>query len=180
MGGREPNAAAVKRVTSIGVLVFVLAGLAACGGGASPQASRAGAHAPLITQFPLSAAQAGPDGIAVGPDGALWFPAFDANAIGRITTSGAVSSFTLPTADAGPDFIAAGPDGALWFTELDTNRVGRITTAGTITEYVLPHDDSQPVAITAGPDGALWFTEQRTQSIGRITTAGAITEYPGR
>ncbi len=56
-----------------------------------------------------------PDGIAAGPDGALWFTNIYNGSIGRITTSGVVSNFTSPGIDV-PIKITAGPDGALWFT----------------------------------------------------------------
>ena len=71
-------------------------------------------------------------GISAGPDGNLWFTYQDfttnANAIGRITTSGAISLFPTPTANSGPTDITPGPDGAMWFTEA-VGQVGRITTS---------------------------------------------------
>jgi hypothetical protein len=111
----------------------------------------------------------GPGGIAVGPDGALWFAEGSGNKIGRITVSGAITEFPVPTAMSGPVGIAAGSDGALWFTEGSGNKIGRITTLGTVTEYPLPTASSGPNYITAGPDGALWFTEHQGNKIGRIT-----------
>jgi streptogramin lyase len=71
-------------------------------------------------------------GISAGPDRNLWFTYQDftsnANAIGRITTGGAITLFPTPTASSGPTDITAGPDGAMWFTEAAGN-VGRITTS---------------------------------------------------
>jgi hypothetical protein len=58
-----------------------------------------------------------PDGIAAGPDGALWFTEEDGNKIGRITTDGLITEYPLPTAKSFPVGITAGPDGALWFTD---------------------------------------------------------------
>jgi virginiamycin B lyase len=123
------------------------------------------------------------DGIANGPDGALWFTEGGGNAIGRITTSGTTTQFPLPSPSSNPAFITAGSDGALWFTEYSANRIGRITTAGTITEYPLAgYVTGEPGGIVGGPDGALWYTEEGTTTdgpayIGRITTQGAITTY---
>jgi virginiamycin B lyase len=68
-----------------------------------------------------------PVGIAAGPDGAMWFTNESNNAIGRITTGGAVTNFTDPGI-SGPDSITAGPDGAMWFTDPGGDAVGRITT----------------------------------------------------
>jgi sugar lactone lactonase YvrE len=118
-----------------------------------------------------------PEGIAAGPDGALWFTEYS-DRIGRITTTGVITEYPVPTASSYPRGIAAGPDGALWFTEYVGNNIGRITTAGVITEYPVPTANGYPVGIAAGPDGSLWFVEYSGNKIGRITTAGVITEYP--
>src|ERR1700683_235542 len=99
----------------------------------------------------------GADGIAVGPDGALWFTGAVTSTIGRITTSGEVSVYPTPTFSSYPEGIAPGPDGALWFTEWNVAQIGRITTAGAIAEYALPRL-STPSGIAAGSDGAMWFT----------------------
>jgi len=139
-----------------------------------------------ITEYAVPTANSGPGGIAVGPDGTLWFTEGSANKIGRITTAGVITEYLLPAAVGGPGGITAGPDGALWFTEYYANKIGRITTGGVITEYALPATGGGPRGITAGPDGALWFTEDDysqypsfvNNGIGRITTAGAVTEYP--
>ena len=132
----------------------------------------------VITEVPVLTAGSGPQGIAAGPDGALWFSEFDGSQIGRITTAGVVTEFTIPTASSGPFGIAAGPDGSLWFVESDANMIGRITTAGVVTEFPIPTDGAAPEEIAAGPDGNLWFTEYSVEMIGRITTAGVVTEFP--
>jgi streptogramin lyase len=127
-------------------------------------------------------------GITAGPDGALWFTnplggAIDvddgygfAGTIGRLSTSGVLTTFSSPSISF-PDGITAGPDGALWFTNSASNSIGRITTAGVVTNYSDPSVDASPTAIATGPDGALWFTNSGSNSIGRITTAGAVTIY---
>jgi len=123
-----------------------------------------------------------PQGIAAGPDGALWFTGLATTTIGRITTSGAITEYAVPSG-GNPQWIVQGPDGALWFTEQAFGSapaaIGRITTTGAFTEFPIPaaFAGSNPFGIAAGPDGALWFADPGINSIGRITTAGAITEY---
>ena len=129
------------------------------------------------TAGPISGAGAGPNGIAAGPDGNLWFADIAGNNIDQMTLVGALTEFPIPTAGAGPSGIAAGSDGNLWFTECDGNNIGRITPSGTITEFPLPTADSAPFSIVAGPDGDLWFTELSVNKIGRITPEGTITEF---
>jgi len=141
-----------------------------------------------IVEYDLASDYREPFSITAGPDGALWFTLGDGNAIGRITTSGAIIVYPLPSPNSNPAGITAGPDGAMWFVEegfysvSGGNKVGRITTSGVISEFPIPTapggQTSAPKGITAGPDGALWFTEFLGHKIGRITTAGVITEYP--
>jgi len=132
----------------------------------------------VVTEFPVPTFDSFPDGIAAGPDGALWFTENVGNKIGRITTSGTISEFPIPTAGSRPIGIATGSDGNLWFVERSGDKIGRITPHGAVTEFPLPSTGVVPVWITAGPDGALWFTEVVGQKIGRISTDGAITELP--
>jgi virginiamycin B lyase len=131
--------------------------------------------------------------ITTGPDGALWFgwsggltqAHGDIGAIGRITTSGAITEYANDfIIDGGAvTGITTGPDGALWFGQVGglgtSGAIGRLTIAGTYTNYTLP---LLPGGIAAGPDGALWFSNSNVGgadgAIGQITTAGAITEYP--
>jgi virginiamycin B lyase len=56
----------------------------------------------------------GSRGIAVGPDGALWFAEYSADRVGRVTTSGQFRDFAVPC--DGPEGVAAGPDGAVYVT----------------------------------------------------------------
>jgi streptogramin lyase len=131
----------------------------------------------IITEFPVPTLGSGPQDVAAGSDGSLWFTEQAANQIGRITTTGVVAEFPIPTANSLPQGIAAGSDGNLWFTEQAANQIGRITTSGVVTEFVIPTTNSNPWYIAAGPDGNLWFTEYFGKKVGRITTAGAITEF---
>jgi len=107
-----------------------------------------------------------PDGIATGPDGALWFTT-GGKSVGRITTAGVVTTFIDPVRMRGTYGIAAGPDGALWFTNYLGSSIGRISVDGTVTTYTGARI-RYPVGITAGPDGALWFTDYLGNSIGRV------------
>jgi sugar lactone lactonase YvrE len=92
----------------------------------------------------------GPSGIALGPDGALWFAETKANKIGRMTTTGRITEFALPFDPSGPNEpgeIVAGPDGAMWFTESGVNKIGRID-AGSSTSAFVPPPFVPPLQIT--------------------------------
>ena len=91
----------------------------------------------------------GPDAIAAGPDGALWFTNYTAagasnstftGTIGRITTGDGIIQLHGTRALLIPSASRPGPDGALWFTNVDggtsgQGSIGRITTAGAVTNY---------------------------------------------
>jgi streptogramin lyase len=132
---------------------------------------------PSISEFPVPTAGSDPAGIAVGPDGNLWFTESFTNQIGRITPAGVVTEFPVPAPNGNPDQITAGPDGNLWFTELNSLEIYQITPAGVVTGFPI-YSTSSAVGITAGPDKNLWFTDTNTNSIGRITTGGITTEFP--
>ncbi|MBV9762733.1 MAG: putative Ig domain-containing protein [Acidobacteriaceae bacterium] len=121
-----------------------------------------------------------PQGIAAGPDGALWFTGLNTSTIGRITTSGAITQYFIPSG-GNPQWIVQGPDGALWFTEQAFGSapaaIGRIDTSGAFTEYTIPTPGSSPIQIAAGPDGALWYADEGANQIGRISTSGVFTTY---
>jgi virginiamycin B lyase len=132
-------------------------------------ANAAWADVPIsVTGFPTTTPSAVPDGITLGPDGALWFTEEGANQIGRITTSGAITEFPLTaTPSSEPRAIIDGPDGALWFVQPGPNDVGRMTTTGSVSEFSIAvtggctNAGSGPAGIVAGSDGNIWVTEDR-------------------
>ncbi|HET6508564.1 MAG TPA: choice-of-anchor D domain-containing protein [Baekduia sp.] len=120
---------------------------------------------------------AAPTGVALGPDGRVWYAGYGSNAIGAMTAAGAVTAFPVPTPGATPYAIADGGGTDLWFTESFANKIGRITTSGVLTEFSLPTIGGQPLGIAKGPDGAFWFAESGANQIGRIATSGVVTEF---
>jgi virginiamycin B lyase len=165
------------RGTARGVFLLCAATALALAASASAQQIAVGAYAvPTVNNY--NPASYGVEGIAAGPDGALWYTELRAGKIGRITTAGEITEYPVPSPSSGggPAGITVGPDGALWFTDGDT--IGRITTAGEVSEFPVSGPHSGLLQITSGPDGALWFTATYDSSVGRMTTAGAVTVYP--
>lgn len=135
-----------------------------------------------LTQFPtgMDPGNNENDGIALGPDGDIWFIVDTSPAtIARVTPSGTITKFSAGlNPGALPNFITAGPDGNLWFTDDGTHAaIGRVTPSGVITEFSagLP-DDSSPQQIAAGPDGDVWFSDRGADTVGRVTPSGTISE----
>src|SRR5262249_54609439 len=121
-----------------------------------------------IFRYPLPTPGSLPSSITAGPDGNVWFT--EQNAIGRITTAGAITEFAV----SGASNIVAGPDANLWFTQ--PSAIGRITPAGQITQFPLPNLGASPSDITANLDGNLWFCAGT--NIGRMTPPGSLTIFP--
>ncbi|MGA2521069.1 MAG: hypothetical protein ABSG81_09660, partial [Acidimicrobiales bacterium] len=147
-----------------------IAGMTVSGG--SAEICRMTTSGVVTNCYGVSALFEYPGQITAGPDGALWFAGAGGGAVGRITTSGAVSYYgsrSLITTG-----ITTGPDGNLWFTALGSGGViGHITTAGAITTYPVPLVSS---TITPGPDGSLWFLAGPSgDTVDRITTSGVVT-----
>ena len=81
-------------------------------------------------EFPTLTPNAGPTGITVGQDGALWFTETGLDKIGRITTGGTVSEYTSPVTGLGLEGIGVAPDGSIWVAEpgsgLSPGSVGKL------------------------------------------------------
>jgi virginiamycin B lyase len=170
VGGRSARLA-----SAIAIVVSIAAFVSAA---ASSPALAARGH---LKEFVIPGNTPGPQDIAVGSDGALWFTEINLG-IGRLGRDGTFSNFSL-SQGAQPLAIASGSDGALWATETYDDSIARLTTSGKLHEFLLcdsgcGEDQIGPWDITAGPDGALWFTEYEADAIGRITTSGQLTTFP--
>lgn len=122
----------------------------------------------------------GPNGIAAGPDGNIWFTSRTNNRIGRITPQGQITTWGHPDMSL-PREIVAGPDGNMWFTSSGNSRIGRITPEGEMAFFqpAQSTDWGQPWGITVGPDDNLWFTTRGVRrTLVRLTTNGGMTVFP--
>src|SRR5581483_11231134 len=135
------------------------------------------ASAPQLRSFPIPTRDSQPIGIALGPDGNLWFTESRGQKVARITPSGVITEFALP--GTFPGDIIAGPDEAIWFTDSTGQKVWRLNLATQgLTSFPLP-SASFPGDITTGADGNLWFTDAGTSTVDRLTPAGGLTEFGG-
>lgn len=132
-----------------------------------------------IREFVVPTAGSGPNGIAVGPDGNVWFTESSANRIARITTNGVITEFPLSGGADGPAGIATGSDGRLWFCASGSQQIGAMTTNGAVTMYTIPRTASEPFKTPQSivrRGNNMWYTDL-SYRIGRITPTGVITQY---
>ena len=150
-------------------------------------AATAGGSEPTVTIFSAGIGSgSGPNGIAAGPEGDMYFTEYHGEKIGRITQAGVITE--LPTEGqaqlspgAHPAGIVAGPDGNMWFSEFETGKIGQLDPASgeLLGEYAIPNGAAAgPDGIVSGPEGDLWFAEQGEGEIGRVNPAShEITQY---
>jgi virginiamycin B lyase len=132
------------------------------------------ARSGAFTEFSLPTG-GNPNGIVVGPDGAIWFTLKTNGHIGHLTPDGHFQEFSGVTLAYGLEEIAVGPDGKLWFIDGYDNQLGRLSADGTYQQF---DEASGRIAdLTAGPDGNVWFTEPESNKIGRISPAGQVQEF---
>src|SRR5450631_2705167 len=72
---------------------FRIGGSGGSAGGGAGQGGAGEGGAPTVTEFPLPSLNSPPTGIAVGPDGNIWFTEPIENKICRITPGGVVSEY---------------------------------------------------------------------------------------
>jgi virginiamycin B lyase len=138
--------------------------------------------APLGQIAEFGAPGSDPAQIQAGSDGNLWFS--DRNgAVGRVTTSGAITRFTTGlNPGSAVRSIAMGRDGNMWFSDPGTTRAVGVINPFTqaISEFSAGlNAGSMPLGIAAGPDGNVWFTDNgSTKAIGVINpTTHVISEF---
>ncbi len=138
----------------------------------APAALAAG---PTIREFSTGlTANAQPNAIARGPDGAMWFTERSVAKVGRIAADGTITEIPL-TAGALPAGIVTGPDGNVWFTEYGTNMIGDInpSTGKLIGEYPVG-SGLAPEGIAVGSDGNLWVTLNSGRAVVRVIPSQTV------
>ena len=118
----------------------------------------------------------GNNGLALGPDGDVWFA--EKAHIAKITPTGTITEFAYPSGlnDNTAAGVVTGPDRKVWFTEYFTQKVANIDPAtGTITEFdVGAAGCTGPQGLAVGTDRDLYFNCAAT-AIAKMTTSGTVT-----
>ena len=119
------------------------------------------ARAADVQSFAVPTAGAGLSNIVAGPDGALWFNEQNGFAVGRITTTGAVTEFPIPRASYsangdGPTTIVSS-GGNLWTLANVGSTIDAVSTAGVVTQL---YGNLNQSATNLAPDsaGGVWAT----------------------
>ena len=116
-----------------------------------------------------------PVGIAVAPDGTVWFTLEASDALG-ILRDGRIHKLAKGTDSIEPLGLAVDAGGQAWYTEAPKQRISRASPDGTITSFGL----STPVArlgrLAMGREGDVWFAETSMLSVTRLKN-GLLTRH---
>lgn len=147
--------------------------------GAAPGIAKMEISGNAVTEYPIPGSA--PQFIVPGPViNTLVFTDPGHNAVGQITTAGAVTEAPIPTANANPLGITVlgGDANNAYFTEHDASKIGIYNAvANTVSDVATLTPNAGPTMIVQGPDGALWFTENNVAKLGRLSTSGTMSEY---
>jgi streptogramin lyase len=121
----------------------------------------------------------GPQGIALGPNGDIWYTGD--NAIGEMAPTGGTPQVFSLTGLSDQQVLAraitAGPDGNLWFTT-GANSIGEISTSGQA-QLFTQGITGEPTLGIAATSNEVYFTEGSSQKIGVVSFCGAVVCQPG-
>ncbi|KAF1051868.1 MAG: Virginiamycin B lyase [Stenotrophomonas maltophilia] len=110
------------------------------------------------------------DGLAVTPDGQVWFASRDDNSLNEIDPSaGSVTRFEAPTPHSGPQRLAADSIGRLWITQPDSGQLARFDPSDHHWKsWKLPGTQAQPVAIYVDAMDRVWLSDAQSHSLLRF------------
>lgn len=192
---------ATSKVIFVSVLLLLVGGgliayqaLAPSGCGAVTKSTASTYHSwklqfGAVTEYCLASPVRSANGVAVGPDGSVWFGEQSLPGIGRLFPNGTVSEFAWPEANGSGGAVGGYKtgiwgialwEGMVWGTDSVGNSiVGYSPSNGTFRTLTLPIPRSQPYTLTTGPDGALWFTSlSQNATLGRVAPNLKVSMYP--
>lgn len=123
----------------------------------------------------------GPHGLAVTPDGQVWYVSSDDNSINHIDTlSGSVTRYQLPTASSSPLQVGADSIGRLWVSQSGNGQLSRFDPSdGSWKQWSLPGAQAQPCAIYVDAMDRVWLSDIAGNTILRFDPQSArFTPYP--
>lgn len=131
-----------------------------------------------IMVYSLPTKASAPDGLAIGPDGAVYVTQYLGGRIARIDPKRrSIEEYIVPTASPQLTGLAVDANGNLWFNENKGNKVGRLSPSGVISEYQIPSANSRPTGMVIDHQANIWFSERDTSKVGCLRADGTIIEY---
>ncbi|WP_303900977.1 NHL domain-containing protein [Thiohalomonas denitrificans] len=159
--------------------------IAAVAGGGDPKSPASSAPA---TDAWLQA----PWGVAVAPDGSIYFSETSSNIVRRVTPDRRIHTVTTGPL-AAPTGVALGPDGSLYIADLRNHRIRRVGQDGRISTVAggnfggysgdggpaVSSSLHSPRGVAVGADGTLYIADTGNRRIRKVTPNGIITTVAG-
>lgn len=113
------------------------------------------------------------DGIAIGPEGAIYVAAHEARKVHRLTLDG--THTVLDHSFNGPNGLAVDGDGNVYVANALGNSISKVTPAGEISRFA--EGINNPGGLAFGPDGRLYVTEKDDDRISIIDRDGVVEHW---
>lgn len=130
-------------------------------------------------------------GMALGPDGALWFAYADSSGakLGSVIVSPDFTNHSISSSYSSPRTVVS-TAGSLWYLEADSTgqyyTIGNMNTTGVaVNDYNVRTLSGRPnltissAGMTVGPDNNIWFTGALSNSYGGGSYAGVLNPSTG-
>jgi virginiamycin B lyase len=143
-------------------------------------------HFGAVLKYRLPAGRS-PNGIAVAPDGSVWFGEQALPGVGHLYVNGTLVEYRWPfqytsvlsSSYIGFTFIwgVAIWNGCVWASDQAGSQLVAVDPASGRIITVKVNVGSFPYTLTVGPDDSLWFTEIFASKIGRVDSQLHLHEY---
>lgn len=126
-----------------------------------------------FTEYPLPRTgnfSTNPIGIALDPQGYIWYTQFRTSNIGRFDPrTGVVVQYPTGTLTGATYGIVADKEGNIWMAQQRVDRILKISTKNfSVTEFRIPTNQSFVQNLAIDPSGNAWFVETAGQKIGMV------------
>jgi len=144
-----------------------------------------------VTEFTLPSPLRAPNGVAVAPDGSVWFGEQSVAGMGHFYPGNGTLveyawpfNYKAPPSPAG--FCGNKSDifgvtlwnGKVWVTDTSGNQlVGLDPSTGQFSTIPIPTNTSYPYTMTPGPNDTLWVAELFSGRIGEVSANGTVRQY---
>ena len=136
----------------------------------------------VVSEYPISAPNAKPTSITIGPDSAIWYVESGNDHLGKLLPDAVAGSSGVDypvTPGAGPAVVISGSDNAIWFTETTAKKIGRMLTNGALSSETTLPGVSAPFGIVLGGDGNFYIGDHSGSQIAQFNPTTKTTNlYP--
>lgn len=136
---------------------------------------RESAPAPIV-EYKMLVERDIPTGIAVAPDGSVWFSIDFSDAVG-VLRNGKIERFTKRSNNVDALGIGVDANGNAWFADAPAVAIQRFSSNGEQTKFPLDTPIARLGRLAVAPDGAVWFAEGSYYSITRLKD-GVLKRHP--